>query len=77
MILTPVRRFTLIHPQEEVWQIIEGEPEITIDGVAHLWVCRNHPAGYPPFRKGDLGREGYRRGLSIAPISMTSLHNSK
>jgi quercetin dioxygenase-like cupin family protein len=36
MILTPVRRFTLIHPQEEVWQIIEGELEITIDGVAHL-----------------------------------------
>jgi quercetin dioxygenase-like cupin family protein len=23
------------HPQEEVWQIIEGEVEITIDGVTH------------------------------------------
>jgi unsaturated pyranuronate lyase len=24
------------HPQEEVWTVIEGELEITIDGVAHI-----------------------------------------
>jgi quercetin dioxygenase-like cupin family protein len=24
------------HPQEEVWELIEGEIELTIDGVAHI-----------------------------------------
>ena len=24
------------HPQEEVWEVIEGELELTIDGVAHV-----------------------------------------
>ena len=26
---------THFHPQEEVWQVIEGELEVTVDGVVH------------------------------------------
>ena len=25
-----------VHPQEEVWQVIEGELEVTVDGVARI-----------------------------------------
>ncbi len=62
------------HPQEEVYEVIEGELEITIDGVTQRgsWLCRNRSTQYAAFRKGDLARDGYRRGLSFARRSPPS-----
>lgn len=57
------------HPQEEVWQILEGELEITIDRItrrAGPGFVGIVPPIYASCRKGNLSREGYCRGLSCA-----------
>jgi len=34
--LPAVRRFEHFHPEEEVYEVIEGELEVTIEGVAQI-----------------------------------------
>ena len=57
------------HPQEEVWQVIEGELEITVGGVSRklrTWLRRHRSAECASFRESNLEREGYHRGLSAS-----------
>ena len=67
------------HPQEEVYEVIEGELELTIGGVTRRLgprPCRNRSAQCAALRKGNLRGEGDRRRLSFArpsPPSGTAL----
>jgi|ERR1017187_9730565 hypothetical protein len=54
------------HPQEEVWEVIEGELEVTIDGVAKIvraGLVANRAGQCPPFGGGPHRRPGHHRRL--------------
>ena len=62
------------HPQEEVWQVIEGELEIDLDGdvrIAGPGPGRDRAAERTPRRQGADERQGDRCRLPAAPERVT------
>src|SRR5882724_440137 len=57
------------HPQEEVWEVIDGELEVTIDGVtriARAGLVRDRAGKHPAFSQGPHRRSGHHRRLPAA-----------
>ena len=68
------------HPEEEVYEVIEGELEVTIDGVAQIVRRRvgcNRAEQYPSLSKGPHRRAGHnRRPSSSARVRLGAVQVS-